>query len=378
MGGVDTGAYQYVLVATFGRGGRDRPRSGGKNNNFLFYFLLLCHRKNYLFVYFSNAMAKIQPAHLDLMFSADVDAASSSKLYVNVPRELSKINRRMYECGRLYAIQGLTYVWRATPGGEVHNAVATLEVTARTAGNTWVVQNAFVKGKALWHEMQDLVLKDNPSIKGTWHDYKVQLSTSMTGGRTLDCVDGAGAPYLAGEWDLSTYVMPQHEVDPGTGEPLAAEEFTAVLIGDDDADQKSLVKAYALSRATVQEADPFVPAGMSGSFFNLLTDSGSQEPELADVIELENDFPPYSRDDYPGTAANAGVPVTVAYGAISSAEVDGRLPGFVAPCGLIELEIKGYDSNGDAIANGGIPPIDVIVHVAPGMYKGCAAIAMGQ
>ena len=324
---------------------------------------------------------KMQAAHADLYFTADVDAASSSKLYVNVPKELSKVNRRLYECGRMYGIQGLTYIWRATPGGAVHNAVATLEVTARTAGNTWVVQNAFVKGKALWDEMQALVLADNPSIKGTWHDYKVQLSTSMTGGRTLDCLDGGGVAYLPGEWDLSSYVMPQHEVEttgPDAGKPLPAEEFTAVLIGDDDANQKSLVKAYALSRATVQEDDPFVPAGMSESFFNLLTDSGSQEPELADVIELENDFPPYDRAEYPGADLNAANPVTVAYGAISSAEVDGRLPGFIAPCGLIELEIKGYDVEGNPIANGGIPPIDVIVHVAPGAYKGVAAIPMGQ
>ena len=146
----------------------------------------------------SRAMRKMQAAHADLFFTADVDDANSSKLYVNVPKELSKVNRRLYECGRMYGIQGITYVFRGTPGTPPHNAVATLEVTARTAGNTWVVQNAFVKGKALWDEMQRLVLADNPSIKGTWHDYKIQLSTSMTGGRTLNAKDGLGVDYPPG------------------------------------------------------------------------------------------------------------------------------------------------------------------------------------
>jgi hypothetical protein len=97
--------------------------------------------------------------------------------------------------------------------------------------------------------------------------------------------------------------MPQHEVEtagPDAGKPLPAEEKTAVLVGPNSGTKESLINAYQESRATVQSPMPNVPAGMSGSFFNLLTDSGSQEPELADVIEDENDLPPYDRDAYPG------------------------------------------------------------------------------
>ena len=62
---------------------------------------------------------------------------------------------------------------------------------------------------------------------------------------------------------------------------------------------------------------------MSTSFFNLLTDSGSQEPELADVIEDENDEPPYDQDEYPGGGVNAIVPQPVHYAAVSASEVRG-------------------------------------------------------
>jgi len=318
----------------------------------------------------------MQPAITDLAFTipAAGGTGGDSRSYIDTARELSKCNRRGYSQARMYAYQGLTFIWRPLPAG----ALASLELTVRTAGNTWIVQNAHVKGEALWHQMQDLVLDDNPSVAGKWHDFKVRLSAQQIQARELLVKDGAGVDYKGGEWSLSTYVMPQHEVDPATGLPLAADEFTTCLIGPDTASIKSLTQAYEDSRATVQSPMPNVPAGMSTSFFNLLTDSGSQEPELADVIEDENDEPPYDLDEYPGGASNANVPSTVGYAAISAAEVDGRIGGFIAPCGLLEIEIKGFAADGTPVATAAMPAIDILLHVAPGMYKGTASVPMGQ
>ncbi len=316
----------------------------------------------------------LAPAVRTISCITDPTAAGiNHQWYIDIPHQLSKMNRRLYEQGRLYAMQGLTFIWKQNASN-----VATLEVKVATAGNTWIVQNAWVKGKALWDQMNDLVLEDNPSIKGRWADFKIQLADSVSVARTLECLAGDGAEYLGGEWNLSTYVMPQHEVDPATGLSLPAEEFEATLIGGDTASKKSLVKAYQESRATVQPLDPNVPAGMSTSFFNLLTDTGSQEPELADVILGENDEPPYDVDDYPGGATNADAAVIVGYGAISASEVDGRIGGFIAPCGLIELQIRGFDQAGVEISAASLPAVEVMVHVAPGPYKGVAAIPMGQ
>jgi hypothetical protein len=317
---------------------------------------------------------KMQPAVTDLFFTADVATQGDARSYVDTAKELSKINRRLYAQGKMYAYQGLTFIWRQDPT----NPLASLEVTVATAPNTWIVHNAWVKGNALWNEMNQLVLDDNPSIKGTWHDFKVGLAGSQSLARSLNVKAGNGTDVNGGEWEISTFVMPQHEVDPVTGLPLPADELTALLIGDDTSTKRSLVKAYQNSRATVQPVDPSVPAGMSTSFFNLLTDSGSQEPELADVIEDENDEPPYDQDEYPGGGVNAIVPQPVHYAAVSASEVDGRIGGFVAPCGLLEITIKGYDAAGAPVANANMPAIEMILHVAPGMYKGVAAIDMGQ
>ncbi len=318
----------------------------------------------------------MQPAQLDLAFTipSGGGAGADSRSFIDTAESLSRVNRRLYSQGRMYAYQGLTFIWRPLPAG----ALASLELSVRTSGNTWVVQNAHVKGEALWHQMQELVLEDNPSLAGKWHDFKVKLSAQQVVARELNVKDGAGADVKAGEWKLSTYVMPQHEVDPATGLPLAADEFTACLIGTSTGTIQSLVEAYEESRATVQSPMPNVPAGVSTSFFNLLTDSGSQEPELADVIIDENDEPPYDLDEYPGGATNANVPWTVGYGAISAAEVDGRIGGFIAPCGLLEIEIKGFDASGNPVATAAMPAIDILVHVAPGMYKGTASVPMGQ
>ena len=323
----------------------------------------------------------MQPAITDLFYTIPAGTnpdgspgRTDARSYVDTARSLSRVNRRLYSQSRLFGYQGLTFIWRQNAA----KSIASIELSVRTAGNTWVVQNAHTKGHALWNQMQDLVLDDNPSIKGKWHDYKVRLSAQQIAARQLDVKDSAGNDYSAGEWAISKYVMPQHEVDPATGLPLAADEKTACLIGTSTTTIESLVNAYQESRATVQAIDPNVPAGMSTSFFNLLTDSGSQEPELADVIEDENDQPPYATDDYPGGAVNAGVPATVGYAAISASEVDGRIGGFVAPCGLLEIAVKGYNENGAEVLVADMPAIDILLHVAPGSYKGVAAIPMGQ
>lgn len=326
-------------------------------------------------------MAKMQPAVTDLSFKTTPAEAGISHLwYVDTARALSRVNRRGYSQSRMYAYQGLTFIWKSENSASppALTDLAVIEVKVATAGNTWVVHNAHVKGHALWNQMNDLVLEDNPSIQGKWADFKIQLSDSVSGIRTLDVLDGAGNVYKEGEWDSSKFVMPQHVVDPVTGQPMPAEEFTAVMIGADTASKRSLVQAYQESRSTVQEFDPNVPAGLSTSFFNLLTDSGSQEPELADVIEAANDRPPYDVDEYPGSTTNADVACVVGYGAISPQEVDGHIGGFVAPCGLVEFQIRGFKYNGDEVASADMPAIEILLHVAPGMYKGVASVPMGQ
>jgi len=310
----------------------------------------------------------IQPAQLNLRYHLD-----NGVNYIDIAEGLSRINRRGYSQSKCYAVAGVTFDWI---GSAPFTAVSGTQIVlmAETAGNTWIVHNAHVKSKALWDQMNQLVLKDNPSIKGTWADFKVQLDPAQVTANTRPVRDGGGTVITGGEWELATYVLPQHEVDPVTGLPEPALERTAYLLGDDSATRVGLVKAYAESRASVQDS-PSVPSALSGSFFNLLTDSGSQEPELADVIEDANDQPPYAKDDYVGGDTVAPVPFVQQRSSITALETRGSMGSFLAECGLVKFTLFGLNEDGAVLA---APEITAIVHLVPGHYKGVAAVTMGQ
>ena len=107
--------------------------------------------------------------------------------------------------------------------------VDVVRITATTAGETWPVHNAHVKAHAMWNEMNRLVLEDNPSIVGKWHDFKLYLDADMATGVTNIPYGGTGTPVTLGEWEYSKFVLPEHDVDPVTGAPLPADETFAHL-----------------------------------------------------------------------------------------------------------------------------------------------------
>jgi len=333
-------------------------------------------------------MAKgITKAQRELQFVIPADLVTGTG-FVDSGQSLSIVNRKLFSQKKVYGIEKIEFDFVPTYTAGVLD-FDFIRVQVLTAGDTWSVHNAWVKGHALHTEMQALVLDDNPSIKGKWAEYKVFLSgehrNSVNGaGATgnLIPVDGLMAPYLEGEWTYSRFVVPQHEIDLATGEPKPADETDVHLIGPNimaggatpEFISAGLVEAYALSRATVQPEDPAVPAGMSDSFFNQLTDSGSQEPELAQVIESENDEPPYDQTNYPGGATNAFYPVTTATQVANVNHPNAMVDGMLAQCGLLQFVVTAQ-KDGEFVAT---PELQLRVTYAPGMYKGVAAIDMGQ
>ena len=292
--------------------------------------------------------------------------------YIDSAESLSIINRKLFKQDRVYGIDSVEFAFAPSP------AYDTVSLLVSTAGDTWSVHNGHTKGHALFNEMNRLVLADNPSIQGRWHGFKVYLDSAH---RTKHIAAGNLIPvnHLQGEWNYSDYVLPQHEVDPATGLPLAADQCQAHLIGANVGAAPNfisigLVNAYQESRATVFADDPNVPVGMATSFFNLLTDSGSQEPELAGVIQLEGDNPPYDLLNYPGGAVNANTPSLTEFAVINAASPNGHITPFVAQCGLIKIETVAY-LNGAVVD---APSLTIKVNYMPGKYKGIAAIPMGQ
>jgi len=315
-------------------------------------------------------MNKLQPAITTLRYKMDYDSTGVTR-YVDIMSDMSKINRRLYRQGMQVAVGGISII---SDAGAKSNT--TLDIQIKTAGNTWVTQNAWTKGYSLWRQMNKEVLEDNPSVQGKWADYKINLVESQSFANTLQVLDGAGSSYPAGEWAKSVYVVPQHDVDPATGLVKAAEEWTACLAGPDDVPNKivSLIKAYEESRATVQDIAPNVPAALPTSFYLRLTDDGSQDPELAAVIEDANDQPPYSMVDgkYPGSSGFTGSAcLTLQHRQIINAyQPNAQFGGFVANCGLMELNAKNLENDGGEL--------EILIHLVPGSYNGILAERMGQ
>ena len=134
--------------------------------------------------------ARIQPLQTSLRFELQPGATNTGQAYVDSFKALSQVNRKLIRQGHQLAIGSVEFGYFPDPG-----SVSVVELRALTAGNSWIVHNSWTKGFALWNEMQQLVLADNPSVKGKWRDYKVQLETDMGSGNTMLPLDGDGNSY---------------------------------------------------------------------------------------------------------------------------------------------------------------------------------------
>lgn len=322
----------------------------------------------------NNKLTKVNPLiHIQTEFNL---AANNATTYVDVAECLSMINRKLFSSEYCYGIKSI----RAVPSTVSMITADTYEVSVITAGDTWSVHNAWTKSKALHSEMQQLVLEDNPSIRGTWSDFKVFMDTDHVTIANAQPRDSSSNLVLPGEWTYSQFVLPQHAVDVASGDPLPADECTGHLVGPNIGAAGSyvsvgLVEAYALSRASVQNNSPAVPAGFADSFFNLLTDSGSQEPELATIVETEGDHPPYDDTRYPGGATNATAAWLTAQQLITPDSPNLDIGPFHAQCGILRIDVEAFLG---AIPAATSPSLSIVIELQRGAYKGVSAIPMGQ
>ena len=112
-----------------------------------------------------------------------------------------------------------------------------------------------------------------------------------------------------------------------------------------------------------QQQEPLVPADMPLSQGTQITDSGSQDPELAAIIDAENDLPPYDNDDYVGGDGNFGLGIMQSHLQMTDSLASDKNLGFAAPLGLIKVKSS---ITGDGTA----PGMLLTIHLTPGSYKG--------
>lgn len=306
-------------------------------------------------------MSKVQPAQRTLSF-----LVPPGESYIDLAEALSSVNRRFYRQGMQYAVTGIDFRFNGKPG-----SADFISVFAKTAGSTWVVHNAWKKAQATWIAQQrDSRKAAGAFIKPAYEDFKVYLDDAHRTGTSLPVVASDAAVVMAGEWNYSKFVY-STDADAAVLEP-----HLHLIGGDVSTSDVGIVEAYEESRSTVQSPDPNAPATASHSIYSLMSTNVN---EVADEViqnqETENDQTPYDLDEYPGGETNSDVPWVQSIATAAAGIPGATLPGFVAQCGLIRLTSQGYATNGDETA---APPLLVLVHLAPGPYKGVLAEPMGQ
>ncbi len=304
-------------------------------------------------------MAKKAPAHLVLQYGV-----TTGVTYLDLARDLSAINRRLYKQGMQYAVSHIDFEFN-----ENADAVPFTVMTAAVAGDTWVVHNAWKKGKAHWDAQQRRTRRlIGASAKPTWEDFKVYLDDAHQTTGNLPVVAGDGNVVGQGEWEYSRLL---YEIDNNT----VYEPLLHLIGGDVSTSHAGLILAYQQSRATVQAQDPDLPGEYSTNLYALMAaDQDAVADEVADNMEFSNDEPPYDQNDYPGNDTNCDAPWVVSSVRCNSI-ASGRIGSFVAQNGLVKLFFGGVAPDGSATpAN----TTYAYVHLAPGGYQGVAAIPMGQ
>jgi len=294
--------------------------------------------------------------------------------YIDLAKDLSAVNRRLYRQGRAYHVRKVTVISRNTIAGITNNPASLPlpgelvqqnagRISLSTAPQSWTTHGAWKRGLKTFNLMNKEATHNlTNNIEGKWADFKVYLSQDHYNGTKLVPIDNGGNAVVAGEWTYSNYISPD-----GT---TAHDEFRIHLMGDHVGaigawSSVGLIRSFGNSRATVSDGVPKVPGEASDDPLLNVFDYGTTVDEVIDQLEFDNDVAPYSVTEYAGAVLNMPKPIVVADGTIADGST--TLGGFEAICGLIEIECN------SPIAS---DTFSVLVELAAGSYRGIKSEAI--
>lgn len=218
-----------------------------------------------------------------------------------VPKDLSILNRRGYASTTRKGVP-LIYRVRATVypsgiDGSGYNVTASGDVrtTIKFNGcqNNWVMKNAAVK----FHAAREKMYRDAGVKKGSRgaYSHEIRYAYDAAGDSFAAPVDGTGAAFTGGTWDISSLAS-----GPDTA-------FALTLVGDGDDEESnafngaelSIGHAYLLSRVN-QQADTNLEAEEGPAKYSVLQallssdlDTANAADEVVGTGRDEQDNPPY-------------------------------------------------------------------------------------
>lgn len=315
-------------------------------------------------------MPNIQPAQKTFHYVV-TPSSGSFDVEIDVAKDLSAINRRLYRQGMQYLISDVKI---ATGKGLVVTSVS-------TAGDTWMCHNAWKKGFNMWKKQRAMAQDDLPGLSGKWADFKVQLWNASS--TTLTPLAGSEST-APDEWLLSQVFWD----DDGT-----ERSPTFCLVGSTAPNTKiGLIQEYHISRVRPAANEPAVDADASDSIYaKMLPMQDELSDALIDDIEGDNDAPPYDMDEMFGGDTLGDEPCVQDISFASEFASSSTGP-FTAECGLIRIQGTSKLTSTFPRAASGSGAYDDVhylsedldesiviqVTIAPGPYRGVMATPMGQ
>ena len=235
------------------------------------------------------------------------DQTMTSLGYLNLPKDLSILNRRGYASTTR---KGVPLVFRCKVDFFIHNHLghlfdddgtalasaynADMQATLKLTGaqNNWVMRNAAVKFHAA-REYQLSRLKVRKSDRGAYA-HEIRYNYDQSPQTWLSPVDGDGNTFTGGTWDITDFVT-EDDADfdlklVGTGVD-EGQDFSATSL--------QIGLSYLTSRATVPDDSNLESSDVPAKFSvlqQMLSDSNIAHGHKDDIIanvQGEQDNPPY-------------------------------------------------------------------------------------
>ena len=136
----------------------------------------------------------------ELTNSGDADTETSH--FIDLARDLSIVNRRLYRSGRTYHVKRVTVISKNTPN-------LGSRVAACVIPHSWVSTEAWKRGLRVWNEMNAIASENLAGdVTSTWHDFKVAMSLDFQSATHARVKDNGSNLYDLGEWIYSKMVTP--------------------------------------------------------------------------------------------------------------------------------------------------------------------------
>jgi len=290
--------------------------------------------------------------------------------YIDIAECLSIVNRQAFRQGYVYLVESFT--WQCnTPGS----------CTIISLPTSWTVYQSWKKSKRLWDKMNRLGASG--IAYPAYHDYKVFMDAAHYQSRTgvnsnRLPVDGAKNLFsnVGREWRYSQFVHPKDDA------AVAAPENACHMLGADDATNNAsigtegswaIIQAYGATRVTVGLEEPQLPGDASGNWQTDLFDAGETSEDIVNHLEYFNDQPPYAH----ALDATSGADNPIYVGG-SESGVNGHLLARIFPIAAETVYAPGAEIPLGLLQVVGNEGGHLTINVAPGSYKGVAAMPMGK